>query len=170
MRTLILDTSWQPCEIVGWRRAIGLLFRGKVEVVEEYEEEIRSVSLALRLPAVVRLADAIRRKRKIRFSRRHVLIRDGFRCQYCGAKLPAEKLTLDHVLPKARGGRTTWENLVAACAPCNRKKGAKNPRWAGMTLRTRPEKPTWLPFATSRLDLGSIPELWRSWIPQKEAG
>ncbi len=164
MRTLILDSAYQPCEIVGWQRAVTLLFRGKVEVVEEYDEEIRSVSIAIRMPAVVRLGQAIRRRRKIALSRINVMIRDGFRCQYCGVRLPAARLTLDHVLPRARGGRTTWDNLVTACAPCNRKKGPRNPQWAGMKLLTRPEKPTWLPFAMIRLELGSVPEIWRAWI------
>ena len=116
MRTLVLDQGYQPHRIVSWQKGIALLFRGKVDVLEEHEDEVRSVSRAFRLPSVVRLRVAIPyRVPRIRFSRLNVLRRDRFACQYCGLRGSAKELTLDHVVPKSRGGLTSWTNVVAAC-------------------------------------------------------
>src|SRR5690606_15207836 len=107
----------------------------KVEVVEEYDEDIRSVSITIKMPAVVRMLRAIRgRKRAIKFSRINVATRDDFRCQYCSLKLPLRHLTYDHVVPRSQGGRTTWENIVMACRDCNSRKSGRTPKQAGMTL------------------------------------
>ncbi len=166
MRTLVLDQGYQPHRIVSWQRAITLLFAGKVEVVEEYEDEVRSVSIAIRMPAVVRLLRKLRgRKHGVKLSRMNVATRDGFRCQYCGVKHPLSRLTYDHVVPRSRGGRTTWDNIVMACAACNAAKADRTPAEAGMRLRARPAKPAWLPVIAFRIDPAcSIPDAWANWV------
>jgi 5-methylcytosine-specific restriction endonuclease McrA len=164
MRTLILDQGYQPHLIVSWQRAICLLFDSKAEVLEQYDEIVRSVSLALNMPAVMRLTRASRRgKHRIRFSRGNVLARDGYACQYCGAGLAARDLTLDHVRPRSRGGRTAWDNVVAACRACNTHKRDRTPAEAGMRLRAKPERPAWLPPRGFRVD-PSTPDPWRPWL------
>ena len=142
METLILTQAYMPHRIVGWQRAITMSVTGKVEVVETYDEVIRSVSAAMPMPAVVRLTRSIRhRDPKVRFSRANVLLRDGYTCQYCGAELPSRELTFDHVLPRSQGGRTSWTNIVTACRECNAQKGNRTPQQAGMKLRSTPERP-----------------------------
>lgn len=163
--TLVLDQGYQPHRVVSWQRAVLMLFDGKVEVVEEYDEEIRSVSISIRMPAVVRLLQRIRgKKRAVKFSRINVATRDGFRCQYCGEKHVLSKLTYDHVNPRSQGGRTTWENIVMACYECNEAKANRTPEQAGMTLLRKPVKPTFLPAITMRFAVDSIPDAWVSWI------
>ena len=166
MRTLVLDQGYQPHRIVSWQRAVVMMFDGKVEVVEEYDEDIRSVSITIKMPAVVRMLRAIRgRKRAIKFSRMNVATRDDFRCQYCGDKFSMRQLTYDHVVPRAQGGKTTWENIVMACYACNEVKGGRTPRQAGMRLRKEPAKPKWLPVVAFRINPScSVPDLWASWL------
>jgi 5-methylcytosine-specific restriction endonuclease McrA len=152
MRTLVLDQGYQPHRVVSWQRAITMLFDGKVEVVEEYEHDVRSVTFTIKMPAVVRLLRAVRGKRGVKFSRINVATRDGFRCQYCGRKLPLSKLTYDHVVPRSQGGKTRWENIVMACYDCNGRKGDRTPTQAGMRIDKLPVKPQWLPVVAFRID------------------
>ena len=106
-RTLVLDLGYQPLRIVSWQRAVTMLFEGKVEVVEEYDEDIRSVSVTIKMPAVVRLLRALRgRKKAVKFSRINVMTRDRFRCQYCGLQLPMSRLNYDHVVPRSQNSKT----------------------------------------------------------------
>lgn len=165
MRTLVLDQGYQPHRVVSWQRAVTMLFDGKVEVVEEYDDEIRSVSITIKMPAVVRLRRSIRGRWGVKFSRLNVAIRDGFRCQYCETRLPLRRLTYDHVLPRSNGGKTCWENIVMACHPCNARKGSRTPEQARMALRKAPVRPSWLPVLAFNLDPSlTIPDLWMSWI------
>lgn len=166
MQTLILTQGYMPHRVVGWQKAITMSVTGKVEVVEHYDEVIRSVSEAMHMPAVVRLTRAIRhREPKVRFSRANVLLRDGYTCQYCGAELAPKDLTFDHVVPRSQGGRTSWTNIVTACRPCNGKKGNRTPRQAGMKLSSTPERPTSLPFKLRQLRMGhTVPDPWKSWV------
>ncbi len=166
METLILTRGYAPHRIVDWRKAITMLVIGKVEVVETYDEVIRSVSLSLRMPAVVRLTRRVRHHQpKVRFSRINVLTRDGFRCQYCGEKQLARDLTLDHVLPRSLGGPASWTNIVAACRPCNAKKAARTPERAGMTLLSKPVQPKSLPVTPWRIRGGqNLPGPWQPWV------
>jgi len=166
MQTLVLDQGYQPQRVVPWQWAIGMLFVGKAEIVEDYGELIHSVSLSMPMPAVVRMTRAPRRfRRDVRFSRAHVLLRDGFRCQYCGETKSAAQLTFDHVLPRSRGGGTCWENIVAACQPCNFNKGSRTPTEARMRLLKRPVKPAWLPPLRSVACATDVPEAWRLFLP-----
>jgi len=165
MQTLVLDQGYQPHRIVSWQRAVTMLFDGKVEVVEEYDHDIRSVTITIKMPAVVRLLRAVRGRRGVKFSRINVATRDGFACQYCEQKLPLAKLTYDHVIPRAQGGRTRWENIVMACLACNGRKAHRTPEQARMKLRKAPVKPAWLPAVAFRVDSAcSVPEAWINWI------
>jgi 5-methylcytosine-specific restriction endonuclease McrA len=153
---------------VPWQRAITLLFLGKVEVVEEYaDREIRAVTFVVKMPSIVRLLRALRRGKKgIKFSRENVYARDHGRCQYCGARVRRDEITYDHVVPRALGGKTTWENIVTACVACNQKKGGKTPEQAGMTLRCPPVKPKKLPevFRITLTFKQGMPECWRAFL------
>jgi 5-methylcytosine-specific restriction endonuclease McrA len=102
-----------------------------------------------------------RARQAIRFSRANIYARDAFTCQYCGQAQPTEDLTFDHVLPRSAGGKTTWENIVTCCVPCNHGKANRTPQQAGMHLRRRPAKPRWLPSVTVNIDRRHVPEEWR---------
>lgn len=145
--TLVLDQSYQPLARVPWQKAIVLLFTDKVEVVEHYSDrEVRSVSVTIKMPSVVRFLKKIkRRKRPVKFSRENVYNRDGGKCQYCSKDLTKSESTYDHVLPKSRGGKTDWDNIVIACGKCNQKKRNRTPEEAGMHLKCKPYKPKYLP-------------------------
>lgn len=163
--TLVLDQGYQPHRIIEWQRAVIMLFEGKVEVLSEYDEDIRSVSITIKMPAVVRLLNRVRgKKQAVKFSRMNVATRDGFKCQYCGTKHPLSKLTYDHVVPRSQGGRTTWENIVMACYSCNEKKADRTPAQAKMPLLKHPVKPEFLPTITMRFNMKSVPDAWVSWI------
>lgn len=168
MDTLVLDITFTPVARVSWQRAITLLWEGKVEVVEEYEDRtVRSVTLEFRVPAVIRFLRAIRGKRKgVRFSRENVYMRDRGRCQYCAQAVPRHDFTYDHVIPRAHGGHTAWENVVVSCTPCNRRKGGRTPAQAGMTLVHAPVRPKSLPDIV-RLTFTwqkGMPEPWKQWL------
>jgi 5-methylcytosine-specific restriction endonuclease McrA len=167
MHTLVLDQGYQPHRIVSWQRAVMMLFDGKVEVVEEYDDDIRSVSITIKMPAVVRLLNTLRHRRKgVKFSRINVAMRDKFTCQYCAKKLPLKRLNYDHVVPRSKGGRTVWENIVMACYGCNGRKADRTPEQAGMRLISFPVKPKSLPLTSFRIDVtgSSVPEAWANWL------
>jgi len=170
MHTLMLLPWMAPHKVIPWQRAIVLSFLGKVEVVAEYDEVVRSPSVALRAPAVVRMRRAhVPHKTAIRFCRANVFRRDELACQYCGEILPARSLTFDHVVPRSHGGRTDWENIVTCCRACNDRKRDRTPDEAGMKLLRRPVKPTWLPAASLgalglRLDARKAPAEWRDFV------
>lgn len=168
METLVLDVGYQPVSRVSWQRALTLLFSGKVEVVEEYEDRtVRSVTFEIRMPSVVRFLRMLARARpRVRLSRENVYVRDRGRCQYCGRKLTRAEATWDHVVPRAQGGKTGWENVVVACVGCNQRKGGRTPPQAGLALRSAPVRPSKLPDVlrlTFRWDPG-MPESWRTWL------
>lgn len=164
-RTLLLSQGFEPIKVISWQRAITLLSLGKVEIIEEYDAEIKAVSLVIKVPAVVRLLRAFRRHAKpVKFSRVNIYARDGYKCQYCGVRCTLAELTYDHVIPRSRGGRTTWENIVTCCYPCNGSKGNRTPREAGLVLRTQPTRPTWVPAVTIRVSTRSVPEAWRDYL------
>lgn len=166
MQVLVLDQGYAPHRVVHWQRAICMLFGGKVEVLEEYDEVVRSPSIVIRMPAVVRLLTGARRRpRAVRFSRFNVLLRDGFMCQYCGGRPHARELTMDHVVPRAKGGATRWINVVAACRACNHRKGMRTPEEARMALLRTPHEPRYLPSVGQRLGLREVHAKWLSWVP-----
>jgi 5-methylcytosine-specific restriction endonuclease McrA len=131
--------SYYPLSIWSWQEAIKAVFLDRVNIVSEYDRVVRSPGFEMRLPSVISLKSYIAPPRHPAFTRFNVFLRDHFTCQYCGAK---DDLTFDHVIPKSRGGLTTWENVVAACAPCNMRKGDKLPRAAEMFPRQPPYEPS----------------------------
>ncbi|RJS23019.1 HNH endonuclease [Corallococcus sp. H22C18031201] len=168
METLVLSSSYEPVARVPWQRAVMLLFQGKVEVVEEYEDRVvRSVTVAIRMPSVIRFVRGLRRgPRGIKFSRENVYMRDGCKCQYCGRHVSRAEATYDHVVPRAQGGRTNWENIVIACVRCNQRKGNRTPTQAAMALRTVPGKPRKLPDSVHLTFLyeKGVPVSWRKFL------
>jgi 5-methylcytosine-specific restriction endonuclease McrA len=162
MRTLLLTPWMSPHRIISWERAVVLLVLGKVDVISAYEDEVRGPSHALPTPSIVRMKKGgPRNKPVVRFSRVNVFTRDGFRCQYCGERLPVRELNYDHVVPRSKGGKTTWENIVTSCYPCNLRKGSRTPEEAGMTLAKRPVVPKSLPVASGlRFTTRDVPETW----------
>ena len=158
--TLLLNASFEPLKVISWQRAITMSFLGKVEVVHTYEHEIRSVSLAIKAPAVVRLLNYIHiGRRKPPLSRVNLLARDEFTCQYCTRLLNKQSATIDHVIPRSQAGETSWENCVISCTDCNRKKGGNTPKQARMKLLNKPKQPDWLPILSIKLHK-NLPQAW----------
>ncbi len=161
---LVLNRSYLPIHVTPVRRAFSLVFQGAARIVnEEYrtfdfeewcdlaieqaEEAIGTSRGPIRVPRVILLSHFDRvPRRHLRFSRANVLTRDDFTCQYCGERRARAELNLDHVIPRALGGRSTWENVVASCVDCNRHKGGRTPVQAGLRLRRRPTRPRWTPL------------------------
>jgi 5-methylcytosine-specific restriction endonuclease McrA len=130
--------SYYPLSLWPWQEAVKAAWLDRVSIVAEYDEVVRSPSTIIRIPSVVVLKDYVKPQKRVAFTRFNLFLRDEFSCQYCGAK---GDLTFDHVVPRARGGVTSWENVVAACSTCNLRKGARSLRQTGMTLRKAPRPP-----------------------------
>ncbi|MEE8493827.1 MAG: HNH endonuclease, partial [Nitrospirales bacterium] len=158
--TLLLNTTYEPLRVVHWQKAITLLWLGKVEVLEVYDRDIRGVSLSFKLPAVMRLLKMVRLKdshRAVKFSRINIFTRDNYTCQYCRHKFRTEDLTFDHIVPIAKGGRKTWENIVTACWLCNNRKIVRTPEVSGMLLFLKPAMPRWNPVITIKVGIRNAP-------------
>lgn len=191
--TLVLDAGFEPHRVVSWRDAAELLYKGRAEIVELYDDVFRVISreatkalelndkmrlwfelgedstrddvFVVRMPAVISLVDVLARKTKVKFSRINVLTRDRSRCQYCGMQKKVSDLNYDHVIPRSQGGKTCWENIVMSCYRCNARKGGRTPDQAGMTLLNAPVRPKSLPIVALRMDsVKEIPALWKSWL------
>lgn len=164
---LVLNQNYEPLNVCNARRAFSLIDRGKAEVLEHGEGALHSASYIFRLPSVIRLVYHIRRPRpQMRLSRREVFLRDRYTCQYCAKK--THELTLDHVLPRHRGGPHSWENVVSACKQCNHRKAGRTPREAHMELLREPFRPR----ANSFFIFSRYFEAqdgWRKFIPGWEA-
>lgn len=169
---LFLDNDYQPLRVENWQRAITDLFLGKVEVVEySRDRTIQGVDRQHPMPSVVRVLRRFRRdKIRIKFSRLNIYARDRFVCQYDGQRYDAEDLTFDHVQPKSRGGRTTWENIVTCCVDCNAAKANRTPAEAGMKLLRVPRKPHFLPSVTVKMNAAAMPAEWRGYWSDKLEG
>jgi 5-methylcytosine-specific restriction endonuclease McrA len=136
---LVLNASYEPINVCAARRAIVLVLKGVAMTEEENGHFLHSARAAMRVPSVIRLLEYRRIPHQTRaLSRKNILLRDRNTCQYCARALPAGELTLDHVVPRSRGGSSTWENLVACCHTCNREKGNRLPAEAGMKLAREP--------------------------------
>jgi 5-methylcytosine-specific restriction endonuclease McrA len=130
--------SYYPLSLWPWQEAVKAAFLDRVQIVAEYDEVVHSPSTTIRIPSVVVLKDYVQPQKRVAFTRFNLFLRDEFCCQYCGAK---GDLTFDHVMPRSRGGRTSWENVVAACASCNLRKGSKTLKVSGLSLRRPPRQP-----------------------------
>lgn len=131
--------SYYPLSLWSWQDTIKAVFMDRVNIVSEYDKVVHSPSFTMRLPSVVSLKSYIKPSRTPAFTRFNVFLRDRFSCQYCAAR---EELTFDHVIPRSKGGLTTWNNVVAACSPCNLRKGDKLPKVAEMWPMQKPYAPT----------------------------
>ena len=164
-RTLLLNQGYEPIKIISWQRAMTLLTLDKVDVIEAYDTAVRATSVIVQVPAVVRLRKAYRRHPKpVKFSRVNIYARDGYRCQYCGDRCTPAELTYDHVVPRSRGGKTTWENIVSCCYACNRTKANRTPAEAKMRLTATPARPSWIPAVQIRVSNQSVPDAWRDYV------
>lgn len=134
--------SYLPLSIWPWQEAVKAIFRGTVSVVYEHDREIKSPSQCMKLPSVLVMNEYVPEKRSPSFTRFNVFLRDQWRCQYCGDKFKTHALTFDHVIPRAKGGGTSWENIVAACQSCNTRKGCKLPSECNMHPLHNPREPT----------------------------
>lgn len=134
--------SYYPLSLWSWQDAIRAIFRESVVVISEYEQVVRSPSQEIRLPSVLALKEYVPAKPMPAFTRFNVFLRDQWECQYCGDPFKTQELTFDHVIPRSRGGRTVWDNIVTACRDCNLTKGSKLPQECGMFPTTRPRQPT----------------------------
>ncbi len=188
---LVLNRAFMAVHVVNVRRAFGLIIRQLAEVIDienghyanydfdswllisdlrqdeddrELDDWVRSVNFRIQVPRVIRLLEFDRVPRQsLRFNRRNLFARDGHRCQYCGTLAPANLLSMDHVLPRSRGGQTTWENIVCCCIRCNSRKGGRTPKEARMQLLKRPSKPHFNPLMAQKLDNPKY-ESWRTFL------
>jgi len=177
---LVLNKSFFPIHVTTVRRAIRMVYGGAAKVVDddyqtfdfhawvelevEGEEFIGMISGDVRIPRVIIVARFNRTvKHAVRFSRSNVLLRDNFTCQYCRRRFPKSQLNLDHVLPRSRGGRNSWENVVASCIPCNLRKGNRTPQEAKMYLLKIPHRPKSLPMVGANRAV-SVDEQWKPFI------
>ncbi|HET6922138.1 MAG TPA: HNH endonuclease [Anaeromyxobacteraceae bacterium] len=176
---LVLNRVYQPVHVTSVRRGICLLYQGVAKAIDEQfqlfdfeswselaaaanEDAIHTVTRRIRIPRViVLLAYEHLPKARVRFSRFNIYARDDSTCQYCGRRLPRSELNLDHVLPRSRGGSTTWENVVCSCVACNLRKGGRSPDEAGMRLKRAPSRPRWTPVFRS----ATRRAFYREWMP-----
>ena len=163
-QVLVLNATYEPLNVISVRRAVLLLLKEKAEIVEAAGAWVHSEQLALPVPLVIRLVYYVRIPRhfSLPLSRRTVLARDHYTCQYCGERLPKAILTVDHVQPRSKGGQTCWENVVAACGSCNRRKGGRTPDEARMPLLHEPRRPRYL--ALTLLEEASAPQAWNKYM------
>ena len=187
---LVLNRAFLAVHVVNVRRAFGLIFRDLAEVIDiddghfanynfdswlvisdlrsveerEFDDWIRSVNFLVQVPRVIRLLNFDRvPKQTLRFNRRNLFARDGHRCQYCGKNAPPQQLSMDHVVPRSRGGQTTWENIVCCCVKCNTRKGGRTPKEARMQLLKTPSKPRYNPLLAQKLNNPKY-ESWRTFL------
>jgi 5-methylcytosine-specific restriction endonuclease McrA len=168
-----------PHRVASWRDVVTELVNLKAEVLEEYDEIVYPYAETMtprvpgwsgRMPAVVRLTRPVASYKKgIKFSRINVFTRDGFSCQYCGARKAKKDLNYDHVIPRIQGGQTVWWNIVTSCYPCNDRKAGRTPEQAGMKLLRQPFKPKTLPMTPPMLGMHEIPELWKPYLDAASA-
>jgi 5-methylcytosine-specific restriction endonuclease McrA len=162
-RVLVLNASYEPINVCTIRRAVVLVLKERAEVVERSEWALHSENLTLPRPVVIRLISYVRIPRDAhsrKITRRAVFARDKWTCQYCGSARGT--LTVDHVIPRSKGGSSAWDNIVTCCAPCNRRKGDRLPRHAGMQPRRAPRAPN--PSVFVHVAVPRVPEVWQQYL------
>ncbi len=162
---LVLNATYEPIHVTGTKRALVLVLKGVANMEEAGRKHVRSMRLRLPVPSVIRLTEYRRIPRQTRaISRKNILLRDHNACQFCGKDFPPSDLTLDHVVPRSRGGKSSWDNLVACCHRCNNRKGDRTPEEAGLSLLRKPRPYN---LHTSRhliRMLGQAQEKWRKYL------
>lgn len=162
---LVLNQTYEPLNVCRMRRALVLIHRGKADMLENGAGFIHTARMKFPIPSVIRLAYMIRRPRlKPKLSRLEIFHRDHYTCQYCGRE--SRQLTLDHVKPRHQNGQHTWENLVSACVPCNRRKAGRTPEQAGMKLRRHPQPPNGHNYFSIPYHYQEIRKEWQKYLPQ----
>ncbi|MEE9172956.1 MAG: HNH endonuclease [candidate division NC10 bacterium] len=163
---LLLNRSFEPLQVCDVRRAIVLLYTGRAERIEDSADLIRSPSVALFIPSVIRLQRYIQRPpiQTLSFNKKNILKRDGYTCQYCGRN-GSERMTIDHVVPRFLGGKTIWENVVSACRSCNTRKGNRTPQQAEMRLPQKPSKPISALYLTIMAQSARHLHVWQKYLP-----
>ena len=161
---LLLNADYFPMQIISWEKAMVLLFQEKIQVVTFSERAIHSATQTWQVPSVIVLKKYRQGHTRVPMSRDSIYARDGYTCQYCNRTLRAADLTLDHVMPKSRGGKSTWENLATACSPCNLYKGANTPEEAGVRLLKSPFKPSRKELILYSLSRKPIPPEWMDYF------
>src|SRR3954454_1753926 len=161
-QVLVLNASFEPLNVTSVRRAHVLVFKGKAEVIEELDQPLHSATDTYPWPHVIRLVASVRVARAVqrKISRPALFVLDGWRCVYCGTT--AGRLTLDHVIPRSRGGESVWENVVTACAPCNLRKGNRTLEESGLELQTQPRPPQ--PVLFIKLAAPRVPTTWAPYL------
>ncbi len=162
---LVLNASYEPLHLVSTRRAVLLLLKDKAELVEAADQIIHAASIQLPRPLVIRLRRYIKIPRNLHLplTRRLIYARDQYTCQYCGGRFPPAQLTLDHVIPKSRGGTKTWENLVTACRRCNQRKGDRTPAEAHMYPLRAPYRPRYVALVWLKTQ-DQRPAVWEKYM------
>jgi 5-methylcytosine-specific restriction endonuclease McrA len=164
-RTLLLNTTYEPIGVLSWKKAITMVYLGKVEVLKEYQRRIHGIKINIPQPAVIRLRCLVRSNHvNVKFSRKNIFLRDNFTCQYCGKEFDAKNLTCDHIVPKSRGGITEWNNIVTSCTGCNLKKGDKLPDEVKMHPRKRPSRPNGFYMFMLHLGVKVPPDYWKDYL------
>lgn len=162
---LVLNSDYEPLNICNMRRAVNLVFLGKVDVLHENSFVLHSARSYVRSPSVVRLRNHVKRPMpQLKLSRRSIFARDNYTCQYCGHR--GADLTVDHVVPRRVGGPTSWDNLVCCCKKCNTRKSDKTLAQVGFALRASPRRPKYVPFISlTKFINGARNEVWRDYLP-----
>ena len=167
-KSLVLNYSYEPLQFCSARHALIMVFGGRAEDLDSSGYCVRTPSASFPIPTVIRVLKMVHRNRKngIAFSKKNILRRDDYTCQYCGAS--DQPLTVDHVMPKSRGGKTIWTNVVVACKDCNLKKGNRTPLEINMILKRRPTKPDYqfVPFVIPPSPDSHL-EIWQKYLPKK---
>jgi len=167
MRTLVLNQDFTFLGVCDWKDSISAVYCGKAIIEEEFENEVHSVSITMKIPAVIRLKRYVKilyeRISYVSYNKRNVHLRDNFICQYCSEKKIQSKLGIDHILPESRGGLSNWINTVSCCSNCNTLKGNRTPQEAGMKLIRIPSKPKSFREIV-RIKLGELHDLWKPYL------
>lgn len=166
-KVLVLNKAYYPNNVISWKAAFRLIFEEKAEAIEYYDEVIKSSSAEFKIPCVLVLKDYTKFRNVIKYSKRGVHSRDNYHCVYCGFKFPTSKLTIDHIIPKSKGGENGWMNCISACFACNSKKKNRTPEEANMPLLYHPFVPTYGLEYFENWD-GEVIEQWINYLPKKK--
>jgi 5-methylcytosine-specific restriction endonuclease McrA len=159
---LVLNFTYEALNITTFQRAVKLIFSGKAEVVHGRERRLVSPTFEMRMPSIIRMLYYIRRPmQKVALTKKNILLRDNYECQYCGLK-GERMMTVDHVHPRSKGGPSTWENLVCACMRCNNRKNNRTPEHANMPLKRKPKAPKYIPWI--RVKRNTLPGEWHKFL------
>ena len=171
MKVLVLNQDFTFLGVTSWQNAISAIYSNRAIAEEEFEEEVHSINLTMKIPAVIRLRNFVRVAYEkitfVSFTKHNVYIRDAYTCQYCNEKKEPKKLSIDHVIPESKNGKTSWENCVAACHGCNMIKDDRTPQEAGMKLIRIPSKPKGF-YLILKIKLGEIHKSWYRYLGIKE--